>query len=153
MQRNNQSTDKIKGKEKMTRHKSRENAFIAVFEASFSANDLDDILAVTQELPEYEDYMLDEFALNLIRTYYDHADEVNDMIQSKLKKWSTSRISKVCGAILRLSTAEMMFSPEDMDSIIINEAVEICKKFAGENDYQFVNGVLGAISKELRDNK
>ncbi|MBR5305299.1 MAG: transcription antitermination factor NusB, partial [Oscillospiraceae bacterium] len=72
---------------------------------------------------------------------------------SKLKKWSTNRISKVCGAILRLSAAEMMYSPEEMDSVIINEAVEICKKFAGDNDYQFVNGVLGAISKELRDKK
>jgi len=137
----------------MTRHKSRENAFIAVFEASFSANDLDDILAVTQELPEYEEYMLDKFALNLIKTYYDHADEVNEMIQSKLKNWSSNRISRVCSAILRLSAAEMMFSPEGMDSVIINEAVEICKKFAGDNDYQFVNGVLGAVSKELRGNK
>ena len=35
-----------------------------------------------------------------------------------------------------------------MDSVIINEAVEICKKFAGDNDYQFVNGVLGAIAKD-----
>ena len=135
----------------MTRHKSRENAFIAVFEAGFSANDLEDILAVTQELPEYEDYMLDEFAMNLIKLYYDHADEVNDMIQSKLKGWDQRRISRVCSAILRLSTAEMMYSNEDMDSIIINEAVEICKEYAGENDYQFVNGVLGAISKELRN--
>ena len=135
----------------MTRHKSRENAFIAVFEAGFSANDLEDILAVTQELPEYEDYMLDEFAMNLIKLYYDHADEVNDMIQSKLKGWDQKRISRVCSAILRLSTAEMMYSNEDMDSIIINEAVEICKEYADENDYQFVNGVLGAISKELRN--
>lgn len=135
----------------MTRHKSRENAFIAVFEAGFSANDLEDILAVTQELPEYEDYMLDEFAMNLIKLYYDHADEVNDMMQSKLKGWDQKRISRVCSAILRLSTAEMMYSNEDMDSIIINEAVEICKEYAGENDYQFVNGVLGAISKELRN--
>ena len=135
----------------MTRHKSRENAFIAVFEAGFSANDLEDILAVTQELPEYEDYMLDEFAMNLIKLYYDHADEVNDMIQSKLKGWDQKRISRVCSAILRLSTAEMMYSNEDMDIIIINEAVEICKEYAGENDYQFVNGVLGAISKELRN--
>ena len=109
----------------MTRHKARENAFIAVFEASFSANDLDDILAVTQELPEYEEYMLDDFALNLIKTYYDHAEEVNEMIQSKLKKWSSNRISRVCSAILRLSTAEMMYSHEDMDSVFINEAVEI----------------------------
>lgn len=135
----------------MNRHKSRENAFIAVFEASFCSNDLDDILAVTQELPEYEEYMLDDFALNLIKMYYDHADEVNDMIQSKLKKWTTNRIPRVCNAILRLSTAEMMYSNEDMDSVVINEAVELCKKFAGDSDYQFVNGVLGAISKELRE--
>ena len=133
----------------MTRHKSRENAFIAVFEASFSANDLEDVLAVTQELPEYEDYMLDDFALNLIKTYYDNADEVNDMIQSKLKNWSQSRISRVASAVLRLSVAEMMYSAEkDMDSVIINEAVEICKRFAGDNDYQFVNGVLGAVAKD-----
>lgn len=137
----------------MTRHKARENAFIAVFEAGFSANDLDDILAVTQELPEYEEYMLDDFALNLIKNYYTHADEVDEMIQSKLKNWKSSRISRVNNAILRISTAEMMFSHEDMDSVVINEAVELSKKFSGENDYQFINGVLGAISKELRAEK
>ncbi len=136
----------------MNRHKSRENAFIAVFEAGFSSNDLDDILAVTQELPEYEEYMLDDFALELIKNYYDHADEVNDMIQSKLKNWKANRISRVSSAILRLGTAEMMYSKEDMDSVVINEAVELSKKFAGENDYQFINGVLGAVSKELRGN-
>ena len=133
----------------MKRHKSRENAFIAVFEAGFSSNDLDDILAVTQELPEYEEYMLDDFALNLIRTYYNHAEEVNDMIQSKLVNWRSERISRVCSAILRLSVAEMMYSAEDVDSIVINEAVELCKEYAGEKDYQFVNGVLGSVSKEI----
>lgn len=136
----------------MNRHKSRENAFIAVFEAGFSSNDLEDILAVTQELPEYEEYMLDDFALELIKNYYDHADEVNDMIHSKLKNWKANRISRVASAILRLGTAEMMYSKEDMDSVVINEAVELSKKFAGENDYQFINGVLGAVSKELREN-
>lgn len=138
---------------KMTRRKSRENAFIAVFEAGFSSNDLEDILAVTQELPEYEEYMLDEFALNLIKTYYDNADEVNEVIQSKLKNWKHDRISRVCSAVLRLSVAEMLYSKEDMDSVIINEAVEICKKFAGDGDYQFVNGVLGAVSKDLQEKR
>ncbi len=133
-----------------TRRKSRENAFIAVFEASFSANDINDILAVTQELPEYEEYRLDDFAISLMNLYYNNADEVNDMIQSKLKNWKQERISRVASAVLRLSVAEMMFSKEDMDSIVINEAVEITKKFAGEKDYQFINGVLGSVSKEIR---
>lgn len=133
----------------ITRRKARENAFIAVFEAGFSSNDIEEILTLTQEVPEYEDYMLDSFAISLINNYYNHAEEVNDVIESKLQKWTQSRISRVASAILRLSVAEMLFSKEkDMDSIIINEAVEICKKFAGENDYQFVNGVLGAIAKD-----
>ena len=133
----------------ITRRKARENAFIAVFEAGFSSNDIEEILTLTQEVPEYEDYMLDSFAISLINNYYNHAEEVNDVIESKLQKWTQSRISRVASAILRLSVAEMLFSEEkDMDSIIINEAVEICKKFAGENDYQFVNGVLGAIAKD-----
>ncbi len=137
----------------ITRRKARENAFIAVFEAGFSSNDIEEILTLTQEVPEYEDYMLDSFAISLINNYYNHAEEVNDVIESKLQKWTQSRISRVASAILRLSVAEMLFSEEkDMDSIIINEAVEICKKFAGDNDYQFVNGVLGAIAKDKSEN-
>ena len=133
----------------MTRRKARENAFIAVFEAGFSSNDIQEILSLTQEVPEYEEYRLDEFAISLINNYYNNAEEVNEIIQSKLKNWSQSRISRVASAVLRLSVAEMLFSGEkDMDSVIINEAVEICKKFAGDNDYQFVNGVLGAIAKD-----
>lgn len=136
----------------MTRRKARENAFIAVFEAGFSSNDIQEILALTQEVPEYEEYMLDDFAMSLINNYYSNAEKVNDIIQSKLKNWSQSRISRVASAVLRLSVAEMIFSDEkDMDSIIINEAVEMCKKFAGDNDYQFVNGVLGAVAKDKEE--
>ena len=137
----------------MTRRKARENAFIAVFEAGFSSNDIQEILALTQEVPEYEEYTLDEFAMSLINNYYSNAEKVNDIIQSKLKNWSQSRISRVASAVLRLSVAEMMFSSEkDIDSVVINEAVEICKKFAGDNDYQFVNGVLGAVAKDKEEN-
>ena len=136
----------------MTRRKARENAFIAVFEAGFSSNDIQEILALTQEVPEYEEYMLDDFAMSLINNYYSNAEKVNDIIQSKLKNWSQSRISRVASAVLRLSVAEMLFSDEkDIDSIIINEAVEMCKKFAGDNDYQFVNGVLGAVAKDKEE--
>ena len=133
----------------MTRRKARENAFIAVFEAGFSSNDIQEILSLTQEVPEYEEYRLDDFAIGLINNYYNNAEEVNEVIQSKLKNWSQSRISRVASAVLRLSVAEMLFSTEkEMDSVIINEAVEICKRFAGDNDYQFVNGVLGAVAKD-----
>ena len=63
----------------MTRRKARENAFIAVFEAGFSSNDIDEILTLTQESPEYEEYMLDSFALSLINNYYNNAEKVNEI--------------------------------------------------------------------------
>ena len=47
--------------------------------------------------------------------------------------------------------ADLTQEEKDMDSIVINEAVEMCKKFAGDNDYQFVNGVLGAIAKDKEE--
>ena len=50
--------------------------------------------------------------------------------------------------MLELAVAEMAFGgEEDLDSVIINEAVELAKKFGGEEDYQFVNGVLGTIAR------
>ena len=52
------------------------------------------------------------------------------------------------GIALELAVTEMFFgSKEDMDSVIINETVELVKKFGGEEDYQFVNGVLGTLSR------
>ena len=55
--------------------------------------------------------------------------------------------------LLRLSIAEMLYGEPDMDSVIVNEAVELAKKYAGEKDYQFVNGVLGTVSRQLHPAK
>ena len=74
---------------------------------------------------------------------------MDDLIKARLKDWTLARLPRVNAAILRLAVTEMRFNgSDDMDSIVINEAVELAKKYAGEEDYQFINGVLGAISRE-----
>jgi N utilization substance protein B len=70
-------------------------------------------------------------------------------MQEHLKGWSSERLSKTSISLLRLSIAEMLYGEPDMDSVIVNEAVELAKKYAGEKDYQFVNGVLGTVSRQL----
>jgi N utilization substance protein B len=52
--------------------------------------------------------------------------------------------------LLRMAITEMRFNgTDDMDSVVINEAVELAKKYAaGDDDYQFINGVLGSIARE-----
>ncbi len=131
----------------MKRRTARENAFIAVFEASFNAESMEEIIAQSRETPEYA---VDAYGEALIANFYAHSSEVEDAIKDKLKDWSLARLPRVNATILRLAVTEMLFNGrDDMDSIVINEAVELAKKYAGDSDYQFINGVLGAVSREM----
>lgn len=129
----------------ISRRKARENAFIALFAASFGT-DVDDVLDITRE--DGAEFTVDDFGEKLLQLYTKNAPEVDNAIQSKLKGWNVNRLQKVSLAILRLSVAEMLFCGEDMDSVIINEAVELAKRFGNDDDYQFINGVLGSLSRE-----
>ncbi len=127
----------------MNRRQARENAFNALFASMFG----NDIQQAVTAAGEGELYQLDEFGINLLNLYETHESEVNLAIQANLKGWVLNRVSKVNLAILRLAVAELMYGEPDMDSIIINEAVELAKRFGHDEDYQFVNGVLGSISR------
>ena len=50
--------------------------------------------------------------------------------------------------VLRLAIAEMLYGAEHKPSVAINEAVELAKKYGADEDYQFVNGLLGSIARE-----
>ena len=133
--------------ESRKRRVARENAVLAAFEASFNANSIEEIIAASRELDEFA---VDAYGEALLANFYAHSSEVDDLITAKLKDWTLARLPRVNAAILRMAVTEMLYTPaeEDMSSIVINEAVEIAKKYAGEEDYQFINGVLGAISRE-----
>ena len=132
----------------MKRRIARENAFIAAFEASFNANSIEEIVAASREQDEYA---VDAYGEALLANFYAHSAEVDDLIKARLKDWTLARLPRVNAAILRLAVTEMRFNgSDDMDSIVINEAVELAKKYAGEEDYQFING---AISREAHSAK
>lgn len=130
---------------RMNRRKARENAFIALFEASFGG-DVEEIIALSRA--EESEYAVDAFGEDLLRLYKAHAEEVDSAIESKLKGWKVTRLARVNLAVLRLAITEMRYAQPDLESVVINEAVEITKKYADEDDYQFVNGVLGSLARE-----
>ena len=130
----------------MNRRTARENAVLALFEYSFGANEMAEIIAASREA---EDYAVDPYGEALLINFSAHQPEVDEKIASALKRgWTLARLPRVNTAILRLAVTEMFFSgTDDMDSIVINEAVELTKKYSGEDDYQFVNGLLGTLSR------
>lgn len=109
----------------MKRRIARENAFIAAFEASFNANSIEEIVAASREQDEYA---VDAYGEALLANFYAHSAEVDDLIKARLKDWTLARLPRVNAAILRLAVTEMRFNgSDDMDSIVINEAVELAK--------------------------
>ncbi len=119
---------------------------MALFEYSFGANSMEEIIAASREA---EEYAVDAYGESLLINFCAHQPEVDEKIAQNLKRgWTLARIPRVNTAILRLAVTEMMFSGNsDMDSIVANEAVELAKKYAGDDDYQFINGILGALSR------
>ncbi len=130
----------------MKRRQARENAVAALFEMSFGANSLAEIIENSRDNDEFH---IDAYGESVLNYFVDNSSTIDDAIKLRLKDWTIDRLPKVNSAILRVCVAEMMMSDENIDSIVINEAVEIAKTYAGENDYQFINGVLGVIAQDL----
>ncbi len=130
----------------LPRREARENAFLLAFSATFGDRPLDEVL---EENRESDEHVVDAFGEQLLRMYYNHSAEVDDLIQERLRNWTMKRLPRVTLAVLRLAVAELVFSPEQKTGVTINEAVELSKKYGADEDYQFVNGLLGSVVRDL----
>lgn len=132
--------------EKLSRRAARENAFLAAFASTFDNAVPEDVIALQKEQGEHP---VDGFGQALIRGYYSHSAEIDELIRGHLKGWTLERIPRVSLTVLRLTLSEILYGQEQLPSVAINEAVELTKKFGGEGDHQFVNGLLGSVVREL----
>ena len=93
--------------------------------------------ALKREIIEYsretKEYAVDEFGETMLRNLLAHREEADKMIEPNLKDWKLNRLPRVCRIVLELAVTEMMYGAEGT-SIVINEAVEITKKFASDED-------------------
>ncbi|WP_164998130.1 transcription antitermination factor NusB [Neobittarella massiliensis] len=130
----------------MSRTQSRETAFILAFEKSFLTEEtIDEIVQKAEECGELQ---MSTYALTVLSELNNHQEQIDEKISSHLKAWKMDRLSHVCLAILRIAVCEMTFALTPV-GVAINEAVELAKKYGNDEDFSFVNGILGAISKEL----
>ena len=146
---NNQrdNTRLIRKGKNMTRHESRELAFILVFEKSFQEETT--IVELIENAQELELFPKNDFAENLAKKVYENLEEIDNAINDNLVGWSAKRISRVSRAILRLAVCEILYTDVPV-GVAINEAVEITKKFASDEDASYVNGVLGAVARKYK---
>ena len=130
----------------MTRSEARESAFILLFESMFNPEySFADMKEFTAESELFD---IDDFTSSLYAFAHDNAERLDGEIVPFLKNWKLERLPRTVLAVLRLSFAQLNYMPDVPASVVVNEAVELTKKYATEKDAAFVNGLLGAV---LRD--
>ena len=128
----------------MKRSEMREQAFLLTFEVLFSSGeDIDEVIELYSENVE----AVSKYAKDVFTGVKSSIDKYNEVINKYSKSWKVSRLPKVTLAILYVALYEMENVEDVADSIAINEAVELAKKYAGENDASYINGILGAVSR------
>ena len=137
------------GSPSANKRKSREQAFIILFEKSFNTElSVDEIMDIAIET---EVISKDKMTADIVKKAEENIDEIDASIESNLKGWSKQRISKVSLALLRMAVCEMKYFDKVPVGVSINEAVEICKVYGSDEDKSFINGILGSIAREKED--
>lgn len=129
----------------MNRIQQREQAFFLLFQNLFK-------LGIEEEDNSIELYnenveQVGDYAISIYHGVQEHQEEIDEVIVKFSKNWKINRIPKVNLSILRVAIYEMTFVDDVPDSVAINEAVELCKKYSTKEDSAFVNGILGAYSR------
>ena len=89
-----------------------------------------------------------EFATRLAVGALAHLEEIDDRIRSRAEHWRISRMAVVDRNVLRLAVYEFLFEPTPR-TVIINEALEVARRFSSFEATQFINGILDAIKRDL----
>lgn len=130
-----------------TRHEIREAAFILSFEKLFREEDtLDEIFDIAQSV---EEFPVNKQVKALVENVFERAEELDRIISKYSEKRNVERIPKLNLAILRIAIYEALYDDKVPVNAAISEAVLIAKAYAFDSDVSFINGVLGAFSRDI----
>ena len=125
------------------RSDARERALYLLYEAQ--AKDISPVDALDRQIVEP-----DELTALLVRGVVDHRDRLDAAIAARATGWSLARMPVLDLNVLRLGAFELAERPDVPVAVVIDEAVELAKRFSTDNSGRFVNGVLSALVPELR---
>lgn len=132
------------------RHLARTIAVQTLYQWDFNdgAENIDTILKNDKEsfAPDFDD---GGFIGHLVHGVIDNQADIDGLIVKYAPEWPLEQITIIDRNVLRLGVFELKYDPNIPAKVAINEAIELAKNFGGESSGKFVNGVLGAIFKEV----
>ncbi|MEM7554939.1 MAG: transcription antitermination factor NusB [Cyanobacteria bacterium P01_A01_bin.84] len=112
-------------------------------------------LGAAVEFPELiqlanQDKEVARYAVEVVKTVSEQQKKVDEQINEALVDWQVNRLAQIDRDILRIAVVEMLFLNIE-DSIAINEAVELAKRYSGDDGHRFINGVLRRFTERQQD--
>ena len=135
------------------RRKARVCALQMLFQYDIARPRLDELTSTYWEA--FGEEMTDvphEFSNNLALGAISHLDEIDNLIKRRAENWRIQRMAVVDRNILRLAIYEFLYETDTPKTVIINEALEIARRFSTFEATQFINGILDAIKRDLENN-
>ena len=131
------------------RRAARELALKFLYQTEFSSNSPDSELNSFCERANVSEEIQD-FTQTLIKNIFIHKKEVDGLLKKISANWVPDRMAMIDKNILRLGICELLFDSTTPPKVVINEAVEIAKKFGTEESPDFINGILDKVYKDSK---
>jgi len=124
----------------LTRHRAREIILKVLFQRDFRVARCEDLLA---------GHEVDDYVREILVGIEEHQGEIDDLIAAYTRGWRLERLHSVDRNVLRLGIYELLYRPDVPPQAVIDEAVELAKKYGSEHSGSFVNGMLDTIWRAL----
>lgn len=131
----------------MGRRASRETAMKLLYQLEIQKEDREAQISTALEENDLQDRDR-EYVLDVVNGVASNLSYIDNIIETNARGWKMNRISKVDLSILRLCIYEVSFRDDIPYNVSVNEAVELAKKYSGEEAGAFVNGILSKVSKD-----
>ncbi len=131
------------------RRRGRERLFRLLYQAEMTRDSVAQSWRAVREEERLPEEAL-EYVDGLVETLEESLPAVDQRIVDVAEHWKFERIAATDRSILRLATAELLFMPGTPARVVLDEAVEIAKKYGREESGRFVNGILDRIAREAR---
>ena len=129
------------------RRKSRESALQVLYQLDITKQE--DPKVITQREPLFSSSEgMDEFAKRIVEGVFEHAREVDQLIERFSENWRLDRMTLVDRNILRMAIFELLYCNEIPPKVTLNEAIDLGKRYGSEDSGSFINGILDRIQKE-----
>jgi N utilization substance protein B len=136
-----------------TRRKSREMAMQMLFQGDLGKQKPEEVTTLFWDSRDDVDDETRGFADDLHRLYTEREEEVDGLIQKHAQNWRLERMPVVDRNLLRTAVAEMLGYPKTPAAVVINETLEIARRYAAPESIHFLNGVLDAIGRDLLETR